>query len=260
MPHETALRKGLTFFGGNIRNSMKTLLIACEVLHPELEVLASDMRNPSPMNFLEQRLHDYPEKLHSAFQGLVDALEQENDGPLAVLCGYGLCGCGLNDVHVNRVTLVLPKPHDCTPLLLGLDQKGANASPREDTTHWISPERPKYFLAPFRLEPHRRFSVYEKKFGTAKAVWMMKTENALLDNYKNACHIRWPEIGDAYVDEARKVAEATLLSYSEIWGSSAYLAGLLHGGQPGERFLHFVPGQTADTDAGGTIYAVACPA
>lgn len=69
---------------------MKTLLIACEVLRPELEVLASDMRNPPPMNFLEQRLHDYPEKLRSAFQGLVDAFEQENDGPLAVLCGYGL--------------------------------------------------------------------------------------------------------------------------------------------------------------------------
>ena len=47
---------------------------------------------------------------------------------------------------------------------------------------------------------------------------MMKAENALLDNYKNACHIRWPEMGDAYVDEARKVAEATLLPYSEIWG------------------------------------------
>ena len=54
---------------------MKTLLIACEVLRPELEVLASDMRNPPPMNFLEQRLHDYPEKLRSAFQGLVDAFE-----------------------------------------------------------------------------------------------------------------------------------------------------------------------------------------
>lgn len=99
---ETALRKGPAFFDGNIWNSMKTLLIACEVLRPELEVLASDMRNPPPMNFLEQRLHDYPEKLRSAFQGLVDAFEQENDGPLAVLCGYGLCGRGLSGVHASR--------------------------------------------------------------------------------------------------------------------------------------------------------------
>ena len=80
------------------------------------------------MNFLEQRLHDYPEKLRSAFQGLVDAFEQENDGPLAVLCGYGLCGRGLSGVHASRATLVFPKLHDCIPLLLGLDQKGANAS------------------------------------------------------------------------------------------------------------------------------------
>ena len=180
---------------------MKTLLIACEVLRPELEVLASDMRNPPPMNFLEQRLHDYPEKLRSAFQGLVDAFEQENDGPLAVLCGYGLCGRGLSGVHASRATLVFPKLHDCIPLLLGLDQKGANASSREGATYWISPGWLKYFLVPFHLESYRRFSVYEKKFGAAKAARMMKAENALLDNYKNACHIRWPEMGDAYVDE-----------------------------------------------------------
>ena len=133
LPRETALRKGPAFFDGNIWNSMKTLLIACEVLRPELEVLASDMRNPPPMNFLEQRLHDYPEKLRSAFQGLVDAFEQENDGPLAVLCGYGLCGRGLCGVHASRATLVFPKLHDCIPLLLGLDQKGANASSRDSS-------------------------------------------------------------------------------------------------------------------------------
>ena len=81
------------------------------------------------MNFLEQRLHDYPEKLRSAFQGLVDAFEQENDGPLAVLCGYGLCGRGLSGVHASRATLVFPKLHDCIPLLLGLDQKGPTLLP-----------------------------------------------------------------------------------------------------------------------------------
>ena len=136
--------------------------------------------------------------------------------------------CGLSGVHASRATLVFPKLHDCIPLLLGLDQKGANASSREGATYWISPGWLKYFLVPFHLESYRRFSVYEKKFGAAKAARMMKAENALLDNYKNACHIRWPEMGDAYVDEARKVAEATLLPYSEIWGSSAYLAELLH--------------------------------
>ncbi|MFQ9867606.1 MAG: DUF1638 domain-containing protein [Bilophila wadsworthia] len=173
---------------------MKTLLIACEVLRPELEVLASDMRNPPPMNFLEQRLHDYPEKLRSAFQGLVDAFEQENDGPLAVLCGYGLCGRGLCGVHASRATLVFPKLHDCIPLLLGLDQKGANASSREGATYWISPGLLKYFLVPFHLN---RIGVFPcmRKFGAAKAARMMKAENALLDNYKNACHIRWPEMG-----------------------------------------------------------------
>ncbi|MFR4118912.1 MAG: DUF1638 domain-containing protein [Bilophila wadsworthia] len=124
------------------------------------------MRNPPPINFLEQRLHDYPEKLRSAFQGLVDAFEQENDGPLAVLCGYGLCGRGLCGVHASRATLVFPKLHDCIPLLLGLDQKGANASSREGATYWIGPGWMKYFWFPFIWN---RIDVFPyEKFGAAK--------------------------------------------------------------------------------------------
>ena len=100
---------------------MKTLLIACEVLRPELEVLASDMRNPPPMNFLEQRLHDYPEKLRSAFQGLVDAFEQENDGPWAVLCGSGRSGRGLSGLPASRASSRFiaspPPPRQARPIL-----------------------------------------------------------------------------------------------------------------------------------------------
>lgn len=240
---------------------MNTLVLACEVLRPELEMLAASMRDPPPMRFLEQRLHDYPDMLRGAFQEIVDSFERENAGPLTVLCGYGLCGRALCGVHASRATLVFPKLHDCIPLLLGLAQKDANAaSSREGATYWISPGWLTYFLIPFHLEPHRRFAEYEQKFGAVKAARMVKAENALLVDYKQACHIRWPEMGDAYVPDAKRVAGETRLPYSEMKGSSGYLAELLHGGTDPEKFLHLAPGQTIDMNVDGAICSISCNA
>lgn len=238
---------------------MHTLLISCEVLRPELEMLAAAMANPPPMLFLEQRLHDYPDKLRGAVQDRVDAFEQEHTGPLVILFGYGLCGRGLHGVRARRATLVFPRLHDCIPLLMGVDQNQANASSREGATYWISPGWLQYFLIPFHVESHRRFAVYEEKFGPVKAARMMKAENALLDNYKNTCHIRWPEMGDTHVASAQAVAKATALPYSEVQGASGYLAELLRGGTSPERFMHLAPGQTIDMTVEGDICAAPCP-
>lgn len=236
---------------------MNTVIIACEVLRPEMELLAQDMPAPPSMLFLEQKLHDYPEKLRETFQEHVNTFEKEHQGPLTILCGYGLCGRALCGVHSSRATLVFPKLHDCIPLLLGCGQQDANAaSSREGATYWITPGWLTSFLIPFHLEAHQRFALYEKKFGPAKAARMVKAEDALLVNYKNACHIRWAEMGDTYVSDAKEVASVTALPYSEREGSSGYLAELLQGGKDLEKFIRLTPGQTIDMNTDGAIISL----
>lgn len=237
---------------------MSTLILACEVLRPELEMLARALPKPPVMLFMEQRLHDYPDRLREAAQEKVDAHERESRGPARVVFGYGLCGRALCGVHAKRATLIFPRVHDCIPLLLGLGQKAANASSREGATYWITPGWLESFLIEFHLESHKRFAVYEKKFGPVKAARMVKAENALLANYKNACHIRWPEMGESYVETARKVAENTQLTYTEAQGHSGYLNALLQGGDDQSRFIHLLPGQTIDMDMEGEIIAMPC--
>jgi hypothetical protein len=232
---------------------MDTVIIACEVLRPEMEMLMQGMPKPPVARFMEQKLHDYPDKLRDTFQGHVDAFERDLHGPLTIVCGYGLCGRALCGVHSSRGSLIFPKTHDCIPLLLGCKQHEANASSREGATFWMSPGWLKYFLIPFYLEAYRRFSLYEKKFGAAKAARMMEAEDSLLVNYKSACHIRWAEMGDFYVPEARHVAKVASLPYSEREGDSGYLAELLQGGTDPEKFLHLAPGQTIDMDTSGAI-------
>ncbi len=240
------------------RDGMNTLLLACEVLRPELEMLTIDMQDPPAMIFLEQKLHDYPDSLRSKFQEVVDAFEKENDGDLTVLCGYGLCGRALCGVHASRATLVFPRLHDCIPLLMGVEQKqaGATISSHGGATYWISPGWLQSFLIPFHLEEHKRFALYEQKFGPARAARMVEAENGMLKNYSQACHIRWPEMGETYVSDAKKVAECIPLPYAEVEGASGYLAELLHGGKDPKKFLHLTPGQTIDMDVEGTICSV----
>lgn len=238
---------------------MTTVLLACEVLRPELEMLAATMAAPPEMRFLEQRLHDYPEVLRTGVQAAIDSIEQETRGELTILCGYALCGRGLCGVTTQRATLVLPRLHDCIPLLLGASQAETKASSREGATFWITPGWLKYLLIPFYGESHRRFELYAKKAGPVKAAKMIKAENALLSAYKKFCHIRWPEMGETWVEEAQKIAGIANLPYSEIAGRSDYMAELLAGGKDPEKFLHLAPGESADLDENGVVIAVACP-
>lgn len=238
---------------------MKTFILACEVLRPELEMLAADMADPPHMQFLEQRLHDYPDMLRGKFQETVEEFENQCPGPLTVLCGYGLCGRGLCGVRAKRATLVFPRLHDCIPLLRGLEPTEARKPLHACGTYWITPGWLQSFLIPFHLEEHKRFAQYEAKVGPAKAARMVAAENALLNDYTQTCHIRWPEMGDAFVPVAQDLAAKVELPYSEIPGASWYLKELLEGGKNRDHFLHLAPGQSIDMEVDGTICIVPAP-
>ena len=101
-------------------------LIACEVFRPELERLTRAMRNAPEVTYLEQGLHDTPDELRRRVQQAVDALEAK--GETIIFLAYGLCGRGLTGVTGHTATLILPRVHDCIPVLLGATQEQANES------------------------------------------------------------------------------------------------------------------------------------
>lgn len=228
------------------------LFISCEVLQPEMERLAQDIANPPEMIFLEQRLHDYPEKLRAAIQEEVDNIERERPDVEAIGLGYGLCGNALTGVTSKRVTLIIPRLHDCIPFLLGLSPDSTEASSRDGKTYWISPGWLQSFLAEFHLTD-ARLRKYAEKFGEKRAEKMVQAENALLTCYETACHIRWPEMGDAWINQARDVAKAANLNYIERIGKSDYLREFMEGGKDRDKFLYLTPGNTIAMDTDGKI-------
>lgn len=112
-------------------------LIACEVFRPELERLTRAMRNAPEVTYLEQGLHDTPDELRRRVQQAVDALEAK--GETVIFLAYGLCGRGLTGVTGRTAALILPRVHDCIPVLLGATQEQANESSLGGGTYWLSP-------------------------------------------------------------------------------------------------------------------------
>ncbi len=237
---------------------MTTRMLACDILRPELEMLCARMAEPPAITYLEVGLHDVPDKLRAAFQEAVDAMEDENEGELTILCGYTLCGRGLCGVQANRATLVIPRLHDCVPLFLGITPKEALVRVPGPTL-WISAGiQGKLTSALLAIDEHR--SEYEKKFGPARAARLLEAERRMFANYTKLCYIRWADMQPSRAADAKKIADYLSLPYAETEGSTGYLAELLAGGYDPEKFLRLEPGQTIAMDMDGGIQAVCCEA
>lgn len=164
-------------------------LIACEVFRPELERLTRAMRNAPEVTYLEQGLHDTPDELRRRVQQAVDALEAK--GETIIFLAYGLCGRGLTGVTGHTATLILPRVHDCIPVLLGATQEQANESSLGGGTYWLSPGWLRYSQTSFIQNREKRFKEYEERFGTDSAAYLIELEGSWLRNYTNACLILW---------------------------------------------------------------------
>lgn len=235
---------------------MTTLMLACEILRPELEMLCARMTAPPAITYLEVGLHDVPDKLRAAFQQAVDTLEREHEGPLTILCGYTLCGMGLCGAKASRATLVIPRVHDCVPLFLGITPKEA-LERVPGPKLWVSAGmQGKLISSLLNLDEHR--AEYEKRFGPARADRLLAMEKRMFENYAELCYIRWADMQPSRAADAKKIADYLALHYSETEGSTSYLAELLAGGKDPEKFLHLAPGQTIAMDAEGGIQAVPC--
>lgn len=229
--------------------------ICCEVLRPEIEYLLRELECPPVVHFLEQGLHDDPDKLRKTLQAKVDELEQQKIS--GIILGYGLCGKGVYGLSSKHATLIIPSIHDCIPLLLGCSQQEAGIFSEHGSTFWLSPGWLHYSQLNFIRGREKRQKQYEELYGLDNALFLMEQEGLWLSHYTNACFIRWQGLNDIeqFMQDAKIVANDAKLPLRTHNGNSGFLKALLSGGLD-ERFLKIPPGMTADMDCNGNIVAV----
>ncbi|MBQ8974857.1 MAG: DUF1638 domain-containing protein [Oscillospiraceae bacterium] len=96
----------------------KRLIIACEMMRPELESVMEELGAEDPVMWMERGLHSVPKNLTHA---LSDALREAERVyvPDTVLLGYGFCGNAMAGVRAGNFRLILPRIDDCITMFIG---------------------------------------------------------------------------------------------------------------------------------------------
>jgi len=222
---------------------MKYAVIACEVMRYEIELLCKEMKAPPPLRFLPQGLHDTPKRLRAELQETIDKVETENPELKHLVLGYGFCGKGLEGIAAGRCELVVPRVHDCIPLLMGSRRAHREEHSRECGTYWFSPGWITWSVIPYLDNRATRRHRYVEKYGHAKAEILMEMEAGVLSHYTRACLIEWPDMSESFRNQAQDAARRSGLPLETIQGSSNYLKDLLSGTWNHACFVRIPPGQ-----------------
>ncbi len=235
-------------------------IIACEVFRPELEFLLQSPQEDSALRpavtYIKQGLHDTPDELRSTVQSMVRTLEEQ--GETTILMAYGFCGRGLAGVTGQSATLVVPRVHDCIPILLGSPQEKANETALGGSTYWLSAGWLQHSQLSFMGNRDKRYAEYLEQFGKDSADYLIEVEASWLQHYTNLCLIYWEGWTEEELAKLRNNAallqKDKQLPLREVLGSPNFLQELLDGG--GARCVRLAPGETLEIDGNGDIAVV----
>lgn len=227
-------------------------LIACRVLQREVYECAAKSPNIIDVVFLEQGLHNTPDKLRTRIQQAVgrdcDDKGRKYD---ATLLGYGLCSNGIVGLK-SPVKLVVPRAHDCITLLLGSKEKYRRYFDTHKGIYWYSPGWIDTGTQPGRQRYEQTRAEYERKYGKDNADYLMEMEQNWMNEYQRAVFIDWGMVNSQqYREYTRKCAEYMGWDYDRLEGDPGLLEKLMAGQWNRDEFLVLEPGETIKEDLTG---------
>ena len=213
---------------------MSTLLLACEVMREEI------LRIPAPptmqKEFLPMGLHARPGRLRAAIADLLTIPRHVE----RIVLGFGLCGNALDGLSSPHAPLIVPRVHDCIPLLAG---------------HPVTYEGPAlehgiFYLSGGWMEGERTLASEHqrtaRRFGEKKA---LRVFNAILSGYRGFVFIRTdhPRLEERQRD-AHALADLAQLPLEIVEARRGRLERLVNGPWDGPEFLH-IPARAPITAA-----------
>jgi len=218
-------------------NPKMTRLIACETVATELRVLCSEGMLCKSMDF---GLHNTPEQLNTILQQEIDTTRE----PVStILFGYGMCSKGLAGLRAGRMRLVIPKAHDCIPVLLGANDAYRREREKEPGTFYLSPGWIEH-----GEDPYSEFLKLRKTYGHKKA---LRIEKRMMGNYKRIALINnGAHNMSSYRAYGKRISDFLGFSFEEIFGSTQWLEKLISGNWD-ENFVVVEPGERVDPEMFG---------
>lgn len=214
---------------------MRTVILACQTMKDELELVIRQSGINYPVVYLESGLHNDPEDLRAKVQEQVDTIEAD-----IILLVFGCCGKGLVGIKSSKARLILPRIDDCITLLLG-STENRRRIPNEIST---------YFITKGWLDPAGNvmwsYLDWVERYGEQKALRLTKK---MLAHYTRFMIIDTGAYSlDDIIPKIQNSCEKFNMHYDIIPGSLRLLQRLL-AGQWDSEFIILNPGQeTAVSD------------
>lgn len=228
---------------------MKYLLVACKVLNPEIEFCRTRSLHEIDILWMEQGLHNTPDKLRSELQEKLGTTPSVYD---AVLLGYGLCGNGILGLTCP-LPLVVPRAHDCITLLLGSKQRHEEYTLKHPGTYFFSPGWIDESKMPGRQRDQELLEEYTSQYGPDNAQYLMEVEQSWRKQYKQAVFVDWNLPGkERYIQFTRESAAYLGWTFDQIGGDPDLLQRLLDGNWHEDEYLILPPGSQITEEIWGT--------
>jgi len=223
--------------------------IACKVIQKEAYYCAARSENTIDIVFMEQGLHNEPDKLRQEVQKALDKTTDEKGRTYdASLLGYGLCSNGILGLSAN-IPIVIPKGHDCITLLLGSKDKYKEYFDTHRGVYWYSPGWIQFGQQPSKERFEKLLAEYKQKYGQDNANYLMETEQAWIKQYGWATYVDWGLADNkSYKNYTKKCAEFLGWDYDELQGDPVLMQKLLDGNWEPNEFLIVEPGKKIAED------------
>lgn len=223
--------------------------IVCKIMQREAYFCAYRSKNIIDMVFMEQGLHNEPDKLRQEVQ---NALSRTTDFQGrkydASLLGYGLCSNGIVGLK-SEIPLIVPRGHDCMTLLLGSKEKYQQYFDTHRGTYWYSTGWLETNSQPAKERYERILQEYKEKYGDDNAEFLMETEQNWMKEYNWATYIDWGMVNSEREKEyTKKCAEFFGWNYDEIKGDSGLMQRFLDGQWDEKEFLVVPTGEQIAED------------
>lgn len=207
---------------------MTVKIIACEVMKEEL--LGIKPKETVNYEFISMGLHLHPKKLNCELQRIID----RSPGYDKIILAFGLCGGAARDLTASDSLLIIPRVHDCIPILLGSKEKHKEFSQEEKGTIYLSYG---WMISEKNIiSEHQRIV---EKHGEKKALRIL---TRMYDGYRRVLFINTGCRQEE--DSLRKscqIAELLALRHETTQGDSAYLYKLINGPWHQDEFIHIPP-------------------
>jgi len=207
---------------------MTVKIIACEVMKEELLAISPDFQ--VEYEFIPMKLHLYPQKLHIELQNILD----RSLGYSKIILAFGLCGGATKNLKASDSPLIIPRVHDCLPILLGSKTAYEHFTKEELGTFYLSCG---WMIAEKNiLSSHQQVC---EKHGEKKALRVLER---MYDSYKKVLFIHTGcTEEEAAIQQSKQIAELLKLCYDTVQGNDAYIQKIVNGPWDEDHFAHIAP-------------------